>query len=169
LRNQRAAATIAHDFQHKTVRRYRVLLHYRLTLAAEAVAGPLLIGYARVSTEDQRLDLQRDALALRVAAPPATIASERGSGPCVNSWTESLPSPSVVAKAQRSPSVVTKQTTGRTEDGLPVHSFRSLIADLATLARNTVVTAIAPNSPFTIVTRPTRIQQKALDLLAVTV
>jgi transposase len=77
--------------------------------------------------------------------------------------------PSVVAKAQRSPSAVTKQTTGRTEDGLPVHSFRSLIADLATLARNTVVTAIAPNSPFIIVTRPTRIQQKALDLLAVTV
>jgi transposase len=77
--------------------------------------------------------------------------------------------PSVVAKAQRSPSAVTKQTTGRTEDGLPVHSFRSLIADLATLARNTVVTAIAPNRPFTIVTRPTRIQQKALDLLNVTV
>jgi len=77
--------------------------------------------------------------------------------------------PSVVAKAQRSPSAVTKQTTGRTEDGLPVHSFRSLIADLATLARNTVVTAIAPNYPFTIITRPTSIQQKALDLLAVTV
>jgi hypothetical protein len=76
--------------------------------------------------------------------------------------------PSVVAKAQRSPAAVTKQTTGRTEDGLPVHSFRSLIAHLATLARNTVTTAIAPNHPFTILTRPTPIQQKALDLLAVT-
>jgi transposase len=77
--------------------------------------------------------------------------------------------PSVVAKAQRSPAAVTKQTTGRTEDGLPVHSFHTLIADLATLARNTVTTAIAPNHPFTIVTRPTLIQRKALDLLAVTV
>jgi transposase len=77
--------------------------------------------------------------------------------------------PSVVAKAQRSPATITKQTTGRTADGLPVHSFRSLIADLATLARNTVTTAVTPNLPFTIVTRPTQIQQKALDLLTVTV
>ena len=38
---------------------------------------------------------------------------------------------SVVAQAQRSPTAVTKQT-GLTEDGLPVHSFRSLLADLAT-------------------------------------
>jgi hypothetical protein len=77
--------------------------------------------------------------------------------------------PSVVAKAQRSPAAVTKQTTGRTVDGLPVHSFHTLIADLATLARNTVTTAIAPNHPFTISTRPTLIQRKALELLAVTV
>ena len=77
--------------------------------------------------------------------------------------------PSVVAKAERSPAAVTKQTTGRTKDGLPVHSFHTLIADLATLARNTVTTAIAPNHPFTIVTKPTLIQRKALDLLAVTV
>src|SRR5262249_23922648 len=50
---------------------------------------------------------------------------------------------SVVARAQRSPSAVTKQTTGLTPDGLPVHSFRSLLADLATLARN-VITWNAP-------------------------
>jgi transposase len=72
---------------------------------------------------------------------------------------------SVVAQAQRSPTAVTKQTTGLTEDGLPVHSFRSLLADLATLARNTITTAITPDYPLTVVTRPTAIQHKAFDLL----
>jgi hypothetical protein len=73
--------------------------------------------------------------------------------------------PSVVAKAERSPAAVTKQTTGRTEDGLPVHSFRTLLADLATLTRNTLVSAIAPERPFTLTTRPTPLQQKAHHLL----
>src|SRR6201998_4086379 len=72
---------------------------------------------------------------------------------------------SVVAKAERSTTAVTKQTTGRTEDGLPVHSFRTLLDDLATLTRNTLVTAIAPEQPFTLTARPTPIQQKARDLL----
>ena len=70
-----------------------------------------------------------------------------------------------VAKAQRSPSALAKSATGRTPDGAPVHSFQTLLADLATLARNTVVTAKAPDRPFTILTRPTPIQQKAFDLL----
>ena len=72
---------------------------------------------------------------------------------------------SPVAKAQRSPAALAKSATGRTADGAPVHSFHTLLADLATLARNTVVTAGAPNRPFTILTRPTPIQQKAFDLL----
>jgi hypothetical protein len=76
---------------------------------------------------------------------------------------------SVVAQAQRSPTAVTKQTTGSTPDGLPVHSFRSLLADLATLARNTLTTAIAPLYPLTVLTRPTTIQQKAFELLEVAV
>jgi hypothetical protein len=74
---------------------------------------------------------------------------------------------SVVAQAQRSPAAVTKQTTGRTEDGMPVHSFRSLLADLATITRNTITTAITPNYPLTVLTRPTPIQNKALELLGV--
>ena len=72
---------------------------------------------------------------------------------------------SPVAKAQRSPAALAKSATGRTPDGAPVHSFQSLLADLATLARNTVVTAGAPDRPFTILTRPTPLQQKAFDLL----
>jgi hypothetical protein len=74
---------------------------------------------------------------------------------------------SVVAQAQRSPAAVSKQTTGLTEDGLPVHSFRTLLADLATLARNTIATAIVPLHPLTVLTRPTAVQRKALDLLSV--
>jgi transposase len=74
---------------------------------------------------------------------------------------------SVVAQAQRSKTAVKKQTTGLTVDGLPVHSFRSLLDDLATLARNTIITAITPHYPLTVLTRPTPIQQKAFDLLGV--
>ena len=76
---------------------------------------------------------------------------------------------SVVAQAQRSKAAVRKQTTGVTPDGLPVHSFRTLLADLATLARNTIVTAINPLYPLTVVTRPTSVQQKAFGLLGVAV
>jgi transposase len=76
---------------------------------------------------------------------------------------------SVVAQAQRSKIAVKKQTTGVTPDGLPVHSFRTLLADLATLARNTIITAINPNYPLTVVTRPTPVQQKAFDLLGLAV
>jgi transposase len=76
---------------------------------------------------------------------------------------------SVVAPAQRSKTAVHKQTTGVTPDGLPVHSFRTLLADLATLARNTIITAINPTYPLTVVTRPTPVQQKAFDLLGLAV
>jgi transposase len=74
---------------------------------------------------------------------------------------------SIVAKAARSPAARAKQTHGLTDDGLAVHSFHSLLADLATLTRNEVVTAAAPDIVLTLYARPTAIQQKALDLLAI--
>jgi hypothetical protein len=74
---------------------------------------------------------------------------------------------SVVARAKRSKAAVQKQTTGLTPDGLPVHGFASLLDDLATLARNTIVTAIGPRYPLIVLTRTTLIQQKAFDLLGV--
>jgi len=48
-------------------------------------------------------------------------------------------------------------------------SRRRVLADLATLARNTIVTAINPLYPLTVVTRPTPVQQRAFDLLGLAV
>ena len=72
-----------------------------------------------------------------------------------------------IPKAQRSPSAIDKQTRGTTPDGLPVHSFQSLLADLATLVRNTVTTANVNSHEFILLTTPTAIQQKALNLLGI--
>jgi hypothetical protein len=73
--------------------------------------------------------------------------------------------PSPVAKAQPSPAARRKAKTKRTDDGLPVHSFRSLLADLATLTRNTVRFGRA--AAFNVLATPTQIQRRALDLLGV--
>lgn len=45
----------------------------------EPVPGAVLIGYARVSTEDQDLTLQRDAL-IKAGVPPHRIYEEKASG-----------------------------------------------------------------------------------------
>ena len=53
-------------------------------------------------------------------------------------------------KPQRSDAAKRKQTTGRTDDGLPVHSFQSLLADLATYCRIQATTALNEKyTPFT--------------------
>jgi hypothetical protein len=71
---------------------------------------------------------------------------------------------SPVAKAKPSPAARRKATTKRTDDGLPAHSFRSLLADLATLTRNTV--RFGRGAATELLARPTPVQQRALDLLA---
>jgi hypothetical protein len=72
---------------------------------------------------------------------------------------------SPVAKARPSPAATRKARTKRTDDGNTVHSFRTLLADLATLTRNTVRGGKAPE--MALLARATPIQQRALDLLAV--
>ena len=44
-------------------------------------------------------------------------------------------------------------------------SCQSLLADLATLTRNTLLSALAPEPPFHLIARPTPIQKTAFDLL----
>jgi len=72
---------------------------------------------------------------------------------------------SPVAKAEVSPAAKRKAGTKHTDDGLPVHSFRSLLADLATLTRNTVRFGRAASFPL--LATPTATHRRALDLLGV--
>jgi hypothetical protein len=51
---------------------------------------------------------------------------------------------SIVAPAERSPATRRKATTRR-EDDLPLHSFRSLLRDLATLVLNKATVPSNPN------------------------
>lgn len=76
---------------------------------------------------------------------------------------------SIVAPARRSPSAARKASSRRTTDGYPVHSFRTLLKDLATLTKNRIQPKAPGSPPFESLTRPTSLQQKALSLLAVAV
>jgi len=72
-----------------------------------------------------------------------------------------------VAPAERSASAQVKAATHCLIDGTPVHSFATLMAELANLVRNTCHTPNAgPDAPpFEILTTPNATQQRALELL----
>lgn len=74
---------------------------------------------------------------------------------------------SPVAPAARSASALAKAATKRTQDGQPVHSFQTLLRDLATLCLSHIQPADPGLPGFQIVTTPTQIQRQALDLLGV--
>ena len=76
--------------------------------------------------------------------------------------------PNMVAPAQRSTAAKAKAATKLTHDGMPVHSFGTLLTDLATITRNTVeIRQTDESMRFDKITRPTAVQQRALDLLGV--
>jgi hypothetical protein len=72
-----------------------------------------------------------------------------------------------VAAAEVSPAAQRKAARKRTADGRPVHSFRTLLQDLATLTRNIVRLGDAP--PIVMLARPTALQQYAFDKLGVAI
>ena len=74
---------------------------------------------------------------------------------------------SVVAPAEVSPSAKDKARRQRTAGGHPVHSFRTLLDDLATLTKNRVVPRLPGAKPFEMLTRPTPLQREAFRLLGV--
>ena len=71
-----------------------------------------------------------------------------------------------VAKAEPTPQAKRKKTRRRTDDGAPLHSLGTLLADLATRCRNTCRMAADPDAPaFTLVTQPTATQRRAAELI----
>ncbi len=70
----------------------------------------------------------------------------------------------IVSPAERSPKAKSKDGLKRTEEGLPVHSFQTLLKDLATLTRNEVRVG---EQTLQMLSTPTPVQQRALTLLKV--
>ena len=75
--------------------------------------------------------------------------------------------PSPVAAAALSPAARRKAAAKHTSDGWPVHSFRSLLYDLATLTRNLVRFGEAP--PVVMLSRPTSLQEHAFQRLGIAI
>jgi hypothetical protein len=74
---------------------------------------------------------------------------------------------SIVAPAQPSPAALRKRSSKLTANGGPVHSFHSLLRDLATCTINAVTTTLNQAYSFTLVATPTPIQAQAFTLLDV--
>ena len=74
-----------------------------------------------------------------------------------------------VAPAERSEAALAKAHTQRLPDGTPVHSFGTLMTELATLTRNRVLPPGAPDeAAFDMPATPTSLQARALALLDLT-
>lgn len=71
---------------------------------------------------------------------------------------------SIVAPAQRSAKAQHKAQRKRTDDGLPVHSFQTLLADLATITENQMQMGA---QSLEMITTPTELQRRVFDLLQV--
>jgi hypothetical protein len=72
---------------------------------------------------------------------------------------------SPVAKAVRSEHAKAKDASKISDDGQPLHSFRTLLLDLGTLAYNVTHTHLNPEAKINLTTRPTPLQAKAFALL----
>jgi hypothetical protein len=74
---------------------------------------------------------------------------------------------SIVKPARRSERALSKAESKRTPEDLPVHSFRTLLADLATLAKTTVQPRVSGVPAFDRLTTPTPLQQQVFEHLGV--
>jgi hypothetical protein len=74
--------------------------------------------------------------------------------------------PDPVAPAPRSERALEKDRTQRTTEGFPVHSFRTLLANMGTVVKNRVIPhGGGQRAAFDLLTQPTPLQQRAFELL----
>ena len=78
--------------------------------------------------------------------------------------TDTLPERHPVRQAQPTPQAKAKRATKRTDDGFPAQSFRSLLQNLATIAKN-VCRLGKKTPPFEKLTKRTPLQTRAFSLL----
>lgn len=74
---------------------------------------------------------------------------------------------SPVAQARRSESALRKIYTKHTDEGQPVHSFKSLLGDLSTISANHITPNDEDFPGFIVITTPTILQKQAFELLGV--
>ena len=101
--------------------------------------------------------------------PPGTCTTASRPSSCLAARRRSRPRPpgaalSLLLPAPRGPG---QGRCKRTQAGPPVHSFDSLLADLATICLNQIQPAGLALPGFSLVTTPTPLQHQALDLLGV--
>jgi len=73
-----------------------------------------------------------------------------------------------VGPPERSAAAIAKERDHRTPEGFPVHSFPTLLAELATLTRNRVVPAgTDEQAAFEVLAEPTPLQARAFELIGV--
>ncbi|HEX7480877.1 MAG TPA: hypothetical protein VF331_23950 [Polyangiales bacterium] len=72
-----------------------------------------------------------------------------------------------VAPARRSEQAIEKARTKRTQDGRPVHSLATPLANLATITKSTCrrYGAVAQEALFILFTKPSPLQERALELI----
>ncbi|AWP21986.1 transposase [Acidiferrobacter sp. SPIII_3] len=71
-----------------------------------------------------------------------------------------------VAPAERSAGAKAKIARRHHADGTPIHSFQTLLTELATIVRNTCCTSAEDDAPtFTVTTRPNPLQARAMELI----
>jgi hypothetical protein len=76
-------------------------------------------------------------------------------------------------RVDRSPGAAVSQSpagkarTKHTDEGMPVHSFQTLLQDLATVTKNLIRFSQSPMETTSMLAKPTPLQQRAFDLLQV--